>query len=566
MLETDQGQVYIDFEKHPIHIDKVVPASIEKKVARRLKNLTFKNKGKMLQQATRHLLKEKARSKYYDYLQYIMGDRYIYGRHILILCQYLERVASGEIKRLLISMPPQHGKSNAVTANFPSWYLGKFPDRGVMITAYGADLAGDFSRQNRENVREYGEEIFGIQLSAEKQGVYRWELKGCQGKLTATGVGGPITGRGASLIIVDDPIKNHDDASSQVYKARLYDWYKTTLRTRLSPTGAIIVIQTRWCDDDLIGQLLIDAGNKDGEQWFTLNMPAEATGTEDETTQKLFQRKQGDPLWPEVFDKATLKATRMALGTYAWESLYQQNPVPYKDILFKKGWLQYYEPAELIYDVDRKFYRFQGSPVVKRVASLDPATGDGEDFSGIGVADVTADGKVIFRVLDRYDLSIPEQYKKVLEIHTIFNPHPFLVEEQGYQRAIRQTLLAEGHPIPFKSVQPDRRGKFTRISEMSPFFEWGKIFILHSMKHFVDEYIVFPTGKNDDVLDACEMIIAFVRTLPVFGAGGLSSGILQAELDTSGERDSSFITYTDYLFDGDDRMETDKEDSWFVFN
>ena len=177
------------------------------------------------------------------------------AKHLDLLCEKLEAVERGELLRLMVFMPPRHGKSEVVSKKFPAWYLGRNPDKEIIISSYSADLAYDFSRIARNTFREWGPKLWGLNLADDSSAVGRWGIQGHRGGLVAAGVGGPITGRGAHVAIIDDPFKNYEEAASETIRQKVLNWYKSTLRTRLAPGGAIVLVMTRWHEKDLAGEL-----------------------------------------------------------------------------------------------------------------------------------------------------------------------------------------------------------------------------------------------------------------------------------------------------------------------
>lgn len=492
-----------------------------------------------------------AKNNYHDYLEMVAkvtGEEFKSGKHIRMLCDKLEKVESGEIKRLMVSMPPRHAKTTTITKYFPSWFIGKNPSKEVVLVAYGANIAYDYSSTNRGTIREYGKDIFNIELSKDRHSVSHWEIKGNTASVSATGVGGPLTGRGAALSIIDDPIKNTEEANSASHKKLIHDWYKQVLRTRSTPDGAIIIVMTRWCEDDLIGRLLHDAETGEGEQWEYITLPA-VIEEECQSEVDILGRQVGDVLWEEMFTNVALEATKLAVGIYAWQSMYQQSPVPFKDIIFRESWLKFYEDGDVVYNTDLKQYFFQGEPIIKRIAALDPATGDvkykdEENYSVIILADITISKKILLRMIYRERILIPEQYQKVVEINDTFNPDVFLIEEVAYQKAIRQTLISIGYYIPFYQINRNWKSKKVRIMEMSPVIQWGRLHLLRDMRDFLDEYKMYPTGKFDDQLDCLEMIVDYVRFMPTYGnpKTGYHESNLVKEMDCS-EVQNKLINY-----------------------
>jgi hypothetical protein len=238
-----------------------------------------------------------------------------------LLNRKLVGVALGEIPRLLVTMPPRHGKSSLCSHYFPAWYLGNYPGLNVILASYEADFAASWGRRARDVLEEHGPPVFGVRVSRDSSAANRWEIAGHGGGMMTAGVGGPLTGKEANVIILDDPVKNDQEANSPTYREHLWEWYRATLYTRLEPGGAIILIQTRWNQDDLAGRLLQEMEDG-GERWDVLRFPALA---EDNNP---LGREPGEPLWPQRFNKKRLQEIRRTISSYWWAALYQQRPAP----------------------------------------------------------------------------------------------------------------------------------------------------------------------------------------------------------------------------------------------
>ena len=258
------------------------------------------------------------------------------AEHHRLICRKLEAVERGEISRLMIFMPPRHGKSMLASEFFPAWYLGRNPDHYVIAATYAQELADDFGRKVRDQIADPSfQSVFpGVGLKDDSQAVKRFHVQGPQDALTtsqagayfAVGVGGPLTGRGAHLLLIDDPVKNRDEADSEIIRKRVKDWYTSTAYTRLMPGGRVVVIQTRWHEDDLSGWLLSEHAH---EGWDVLELPA--------------LNDAGEALWPEQYAAEDLLRIQRAIGTRDWSALYQQRPAPETGDYFKAEWLRTYE-------------------------------------------------------------------------------------------------------------------------------------------------------------------------------------------------------------------------------
>jgi predicted phage terminase large subunit-like protein len=230
-------------------------------------------------------------------------------------------------------MPPRHGKSFLCSQYFPAWYLGRHPDHRVILASYAGTFARSWGERARNVLVEYGPSVFGIDVKAQFNRPDDWRIVGHHGRMQSVGMTGGITGRGADLLIIDDPIKDALEAASEIYRERAWNWYSATARSRLEPGGIVVVIQTRWHQDDLIGQLRRqeDVG---GEPWTSLTLPAIC---EDPSADPL-HRPVGTPLWPDRYDAAQLTAIRETIPDHWWNALYQQRPTPPGGALAKILW------------------------------------------------------------------------------------------------------------------------------------------------------------------------------------------------------------------------------------
>lgn len=244
-----------------------------------------------------------------------------------MIAETLEAVERGEIDRLMVTMPPRHGKSEEVTIRFPAWVLGRNAKAQVITASYNSDLATDFGRKVRNvvNSPRYSN-IFDTRLAVDSKAANRWNTNE-GGAYVAAGVGTAVTGRGADYLIIDDPLKDRAEAESELKRNTVWDWYTSTAYTRLMPKGRVIVVQTRWHEDDLAGRLL-EAVEKGGDKWVCLNLPA-IDG-------------EGKALWPERYPVEALERIKAAIGPRDWAALYQQQPSPDDGDFFKRDWFDLY--------------------------------------------------------------------------------------------------------------------------------------------------------------------------------------------------------------------------------
>ena len=401
-------------------------------------------------------------------------------RHLRTLVEVLERVERGEIDRVIVAMPPRHGKSLITSQLFPSWYLGLNPTKSIIASSYGQELASDFGRRVRNFASEkLHRTIFpDCAIADDGDSVHRFHTT-AGGAYYAVGAGGPITGRGADLLLIDDLIKSAEDAASSVFRRSLQSWYESVAYPRLEPGGAIVLIQTRWNTEDLAGWLLKEHAS---EGWSVINFPAIAEVDDD-------WRKEGDALWPERFPLKTLSRIREAIGTSAWASLYQQRPVPEEGSIFKKDWFQLY-----------------GSPVecTRTIFSLDCAfkTGQSNDYSVIVIVSEAKTGFHI-RLVSRGRWQFPELKRQAVALADIWRPNAVLIEDAASGQSLIQTLKAETR-LSILPVKP-QGDKQSRAHAVSPLVESGRVSVPPAapwLSDFIDELTSFPSAAHDDMVDA----------------------------------------------------------------
>lgn len=432
--------------------------------------------------------KELARRHYIDYVEYVHRGYWKPYRLHRFICSKLEDVFSGKSKRVIFQMPPRHGKSNTVTETFPSYYMSKYAAMGikknVIQISYSADLAEDFGAKNRDKVEEYAPLLFGVEISPNQRTKGNWALKNGATMISA-GVGGSVTGKGADLLIIDDPIKNRQEAESETYRERLWDEWTSTLRTRLHKDAAVIVIQTRWHEDDLAGRLIAQGG------WEVISMPAICEDEDD-----LLGRKIGEPLCPELgFGLEWAAQTKRDVGSRAWESLYQQRPTAAEGNVFKRQWFQYYNPLEFNIDTLQTL-----------TISIDAWFKDEQDndFVAIGVwGNQGADHYLLYLVRERMDF-----VKTIQAIVSVTKRYPRatlkLIEDKANGPAIISTLRRKIHGIV--GVDPGRDSKLSRAMAVTPLFKAGNIYIPDPLyapwvEEYIEEMVSFPNGKYDDQVD-----------------------------------------------------------------
>ncbi|MFI0912520.1 terminase large subunit domain-containing protein [Streptomyces abikoensis] len=301
--------------------------------------------------------------------------REMQARHLDLVDRAFERVAAGQPTRLLLTMPPRHGKSRRAARWAPLWYLRRRPDHRVMIASYSSDLADDHGRWIRDAILTYGPQI-GVALRPGSSAANRFDLDGAEGGFVAAGVGGGLTGKGAHLAVVDDPIKDAAEAGSPTMRRRLWEWWQAVLLTRIEPGGSVIVIQTRWDEDDLAGRLLAE----EAERWTHIDLPALAL-----TASDALGRPVGAALWPERYDEPALDEIRRSVGERVWWSLYMQQPRPMEGGVWQWPWIT---------DNRVSAAQLRGIDLARIVVAVDPAGGESAvgDETGIVAAARDRDG------------------------------------------------------------------------------------------------------------------------------------------------------------------------------
>lgn len=409
------------------------------------------------------------------------------------------------VQIFIVSIPPQHGKSMSITETLPGWYAGKYPGSKQIIVSYGSDLARKFGRRNKLKIKEWGGYVFGCTVSRTKKSDIDFEVigeEGQTGEIRAVGILSGITGKSADLIIVDDPIKNREEADSQTQRDKIWGEFQNSVMTRLSANGKVIVIQTRWHDDDLTGRI-VKSGSYD---YAYVNIPCEAEEND------ILGRKKGDALAPEIGkDKKWLEKTKrnyvegknedsneFGSGKRAWFSLYQGNPVIEEGNIIDGTWWKYYDILPDRYD--------------EMIMSIDAAF-KGEDSSDFVVIQVWAKyGTSMFLIdLDRKRRDFPDTLDAIRKMKT---KHPqarqMLIEDKANGPAIIQVLRKEFFGI--LPINP-KGDKVARVKAVSYAIEAGNVYIPRNkpwVYEFLQETKKFPRGEHDDQVDAMSQALNYL--------------------------------------------------------
>lgn len=442
-------------------------------------------------QLSKQLTYRKAKNNYIDYLRYAFPNYTFTRFHIFLatVCQTIvERVEKGQKVKVLLSVPPRHGKSETITKTLPSWFVGRNPDKNAILTAYNSDLAEKFEDANRQKTRDFGKDIFGIEISDSQDNKTLYQIKGHSGGVMGVGIQGGITGNGGELIIIDDPYKNSVEANSGSIRSLIENIYKDSIYTRLQGKGnAIIVIQTRWHEDDLCGMLSKEEG------WITINIPCVCENEKKD----VLKRKVGETLCPELgFDVEWANITKKNVGLKVWEALYQGHPSIEGGEIFTREMIKQYKACDL------------PSNFEEQVISCDLTFGgksQSNDPCAIQVwGRVGANHYLLKRIKKR--MSFNEMCDTIKIVSSNFPlARKKIVEKKANGQAIIDTLnsVIGG----FEAYDPKMESKISRANSVVPYLQSGNVWlpckeIDKTIDEMIEEMMKFPNSTHDDEVDA----------------------------------------------------------------
>ena len=430
---------------------------------------------------------------------------YMVAPHNRALAERLEAVEQGEIRRLMIFMPPRHGKTELAGIRFPAWYLGRHPDHPIIFASYSASLAQGKSRECRNLVesRPY-QNLFGtfscvdrpVSLADDRRAVQAWGIEGRRGGMLAAGVGGGITGYGAKLFIIDDPHKNRQEANSVTLRDVIWGWYGSTARTRLEPGAAVILIQTRWHQDDLAGRLLRLAGSDaKADQWEVLHMPA--------VSEAGLGTVRGQALWPERYPLEELERIKATIGSWEFEALYQGRPRAREGALFKREWFKIVERTP------------EGLHWV-RYWDLAATVKKTSDYTAGARVALAGDGTLYISDLVSGQWEWPDA-RRVITSTALSDGCGVEVgiEEAmlqvGMTQELRRNPRLAGHTIRGVHCEKD---KVVRANPWAARAEAGKVALVQGpwIGGFIGEACDFPLGAHDDRVDAVSGAVQMLAT------------------------------------------------------
>ncbi len=442
----------------------------------------------LLDQAKQAQQVEEAQDTFMGFVKHTW-PAFIEGRHHKIMAQAFERIARGELKRLIVNMPPRHTKSEFASFLLPAWFLGQYPEKKIIQTAHTAELSVGFGRKVRNLVdSEDFKKVFpSLQLRADSKAAGRWSTNK-NGEYFAIGVGGAVTGKGADLLIIDDPHSEQEGQSGDpsVFD-RTYDWYTSGPRQRLQPGGAIIIVMTRWHMRDLTGKIIKSSAQRAGsDEWEVIEFPA--------------IMPSGKSLWPEFWSLTELEALRSELPASKWNAQYQQNPTAEEGALIKREWWKRWEPD----------YPPQCEFVIQSwdTAFLKTQRADYSACTTWGVfyhPDDDGNTQPNIILLDAYKerLEFPELKKTAFEMWTDMQPDAFIVEGKAAGMPLIFELRAMG--IPVSEYTPSRgNDKIARVNAVADLFASGVVWAPETRfaEEVIEEFAAFPAGEHDDLVDS----------------------------------------------------------------
>jgi predicted phage terminase large subunit-like protein len=438
---------------------------------------------------------------------------FIGGRHHAKMAEAFERVARGELKRLIINMPPRHTKSEFASYLLPAWFLGKYPGKKVIQTSHTAELAVGFGRKVRNLVdTDTYHQIFpDLSLSADSKAAGRWNTsKG--GDYFAIGVGGAVTGKGADLLIIDDPHSEQEAALAEINPDiydKTYEWYTSGPRQRLQPGGAIVIVMTRWSKRDLTAQVLKSEAVRGGDGWEVIEFPA--------------LLPSGNPLWPEFWSLKELSALKEELPNSKWMAQYQQNPTGDQSAIVKREWWKIWEketPPQCEFILQSWDTAFEKTQRADYSACTTWGVFYHPDDNGIDQANII----LLNAFRDR--MEFPTLKRVAVEEYRDWEPDSIIIEKKASGAPLIYEMRAMG--IPVQEFTPTRgNDKISRLNAVSDLFASGRVWApgTHWAEEVIDEVASFPGGEHDDYVDSVSMAMHRFRR----------GGYVTTELDADDE-------------------------------
>jgi len=463
-----------------------MPAAVQQKV------------GQLIAEARKSITYNQARSDFMAYVKYVWPN-FIHGRHHEKMAAAFQRVAEGKVKRLIINMPPRHTKSEFASYLLPSWFLGMFPDKKIIQTSHTAELAVGFGRKVRNLVdSDAYKDIFPtVALQADSKAAGRWATN-FAGEYFAIGVGGAVTGKGADLLIIDDPHSEQEAALSEINPEiydKTYEWYTSGPRQRLQPGGAIVIVMTRWSKKDLTGQVIKAAAQRSGEEWEVIEFPAILPS--------------GNPLWPQFWSLKELEALKTELPNSKWQAQYMQQPTSDVSAIIKREWWKIWDEERppycefIIQSWDTAFLKTER-------ADYSACTTWGVFYQ----PDDTGREQANIILLNAFKkrMEFPELKQRAFQEFKEWNPDTLVVEAKAAGSPLIFELRAMG--IPVQEFSPSKgNDKIARLNSVADIFASGRVWVPNTnwAEELVEEVASFPSGEHDDLVDSMSQALMRYR-------------------------------------------------------
>lgn len=462
-------------------------------------------------QAIKIVQRSNARDNYYSYVKYVHTDMgYRPNRLGEYICKKIdyaikqrEKMLAGEIpkhtQRLIFSVPPQHGKSMHITETLPSYFISKFQEESAIVASYGDDLASSFGKKNRDKIKQYGKEIFNVELDSSSSGVKEFGLKNHRGSAKFAGILSGITGKPANLMIIDDPIRNREQANSETIREKIWQEWKDTLRTRIHPCSIVIVILTRWHEDDIVGRLL-DTDHGKVMDWDYNNIPLLCDSIDDP-----LQRQLDEQVIPNRFSEEEIEEIKSNPDTY--NSLYQGHPTAAEGNIIKTEWWKYYDELPIC-----KYWVMSVDATFKDT--------DGSDFVTVGIWGKLGKNYYLVDLINqRLDfintitaITTMENKHKDKKLHAVY------IEDKANGSGIITVLRHRFDNVV--AINP-KDSKVTRVWAVTPIIQAGSVYLpkFHAItESFVNQCSAFPRGAHDDMVDNMTQALSQLKDFDGFNA------------------------------------------------
>ena len=460
----------------------------------------------MAQQYSDAVIREKGQTNFMAFVK-AMWPAFIHGRHHAVMAKKFEEIAAGKLKRLIINMPPRHTKSEFASYLLPAWFLGRYPGKKIIQCSNTAELAVGFGRKVRNLVdgEAYAKIFPNVSLRHDSKAAGRWSTN-ANGEYFAIGVGGTVTGKGADLLIIDDP-HSEQEAALAANDPSIYDkvteWFTSGPRQRLQPGGSIVIVMTRWGKRDLTGQVLKAAAQRGGEEWEVIEFPAILPS--------------GNPLWPEFWSYEELDALRNELPNQKWQAQYQQSPTSESSAIVKREWWKIWEGEDPPY-CDFTLMAWDTAFEKSNRADYSACTIWGVFYQADDSGQEQANLILLNAFRDRVEF--PELKKLVIDNYRDWEPDSVIIEKKASGAPLIYELRAMG--IPVQEFTPVRgNDKITRLNAVSDLFASGRVWAPNRQwaEEVIDEVASFPSGEHDDYVDTVSLALmrfrkgGYIRTL-----------------------------------------------------